>query len=243
MAHTSRHPPFAVTVDIVVLTIRDDRLCALLVRRGSAPYRGRLALPGGFVGVQEGLQPAAVRELREETSVDVDAVHLEQLASYGDPGRDPRMRTVSVAWLAIAPDLPEPAAGTDAAEAHWLPVDELSVDDLAAGERGALAFDHGEILRDGVERAQSKLEYSTLGTAFCGQEFTIGELRRVYEVVWGRRLDPGNFHRKVTSAEGFVVETGERARRGSRRPAQLYRSGPARLLHPALTRTSFHPAP
>jgi 8-oxo-dGTP diphosphatase len=236
VVYTSEHPPFAVTVDIVVLTIRDDRLCALTVRRGSPPYQGRLALPGGFVDVGENLESAATRELAEETAVRVDAVHLEQLASYGEPDRDPRMRTVSVAWLAIAPDLPEPTAGTDAAEAHWAQVDDL----LHGGED--LAFDHRQILADGVERAQSKLEYSTVGTAFCGEQFTIGELRRVYEVVWGRRLDPGNFHRKVTGAERFVVETGERVARGGGRPAQLYRRGPADLLHPPLTRTSFHPS-
>lgn len=236
MVYTSKYPPFAVTVDIVVLTIRDDRLCALMVRRGSPPYEGRLALPGGFVDVDENLESAATRELAEETSVTVEAVHLEQLASYGEPDRDPRMRTVSVAWLAIAPDAPEPAAGTDAAAAQWAPVDELR----DGGE--GLAFDHSVILRDGVERAQSKLEYSTIGTAFCGDEFTIGELRRVYEVVWGRRLDPGNFHRKVTGADGFVVETGEHARRGGR-PAQLYHRGPAALLHPPLMRTALHAAP
>ena len=234
MTYTSQHPPFAVTVDIVLLTIRDDLLCALVVRRGSPPYEGRLALPGGFVEVDENLETAATRELAEETAVQVKAVHLEQLASYGEPDRDPRMRTVSVAWLAIAPDLPDPTAGTDAAEAQWVPVGNL----LDDGD--ALAFDHRQILTHGVERAQAKLEYSTVGTAFCGAEFTVAELRHVYEVVWGRRLDPGNFHRKVTGAEGFVVETGERVGGRSGRPAQLYRRGPADLLHPPLTRTSFH---
>jgi 8-oxo-dGTP diphosphatase len=225
--------PFAVTVDIVVLTIRDDRLCAVVVRGDSSSLQGRLALPGGFVGVEEDLEAAARRELSEQTAVEVETAYLEQLRTYGEPGRDPRVRTVCVAWLAIAPDLPEPAAGTDAAEAYWMPVDDL----LAGGEE--LALDHSVILRDGIERARSKLEYSTIGTAFCGDEFTVGELRRVYEVVWGRRLDPGNFHRKVTGADGFVIETGVLARRGGRRPAQLYRPGSADLLHPPLTRTSF----
>lgn len=235
MAYTSDYPPFAVAVDIVVLTIRDGRLCALAVRRGDATECGRIALPGGFVRLDEDLRDAAVRELREQTAVDVDGVHLEQLASYGAPDRDPRMRTVSVAWLAVAPDLPDPAAGTDTAEARWMAVEDL------LGGTDSLAFDHEQILRDGIERAQSKLEYTTIGTAFCGEEFTVAELRRVYEVVWGRRLDPGNFHRKVTGADGFVVETGDQELRGSRRPARLYRRGPAVLLHPPLTRRSFHP--
>jgi 8-oxo-dGTP diphosphatase len=236
MVYASEHPPFAVTVDIVLLTIRDDRLSALVVRRGSPPFEGRLALPGGFVEVDENLETAATRELAEETAVRMEAVHLEQLASYGEPDRDPRMRTVSVAWLAIAPDLPEPTAGTDAADAQWMPVEDLLDHDEV------LAFDHRRILAHGVERAQAKLEYSTVGTAFCGAEFTVAELRHVYEVVWGRRLDPGNFHRKVTGAEGFVVETGERVGGRSGRPAQLFRRGPADLLHPPLTRTSLHAA-
>jgi 8-oxo-dGTP diphosphatase len=238
MAYSSDHPPFAVAVDVVVLTIRDDRLCTLVVRRGSGTEHGRLALPGGLVRVDEDLQQAAVRELGEETRVAVDhaQLYLEQLATYGDPGRDPRMRTVSVAWIAIAPDLPDPDAGTDAAEAHWMPVDDL------LARPAELAFDHHRILADGVERARSKLEYSSIGTAFCRPEFTIGELRHVYEVVWGRRLDPGNFHRKVTGAEGFVVETGEHARRGGRRTAQLYRAGPARLLYPPLTQQALRHA-
>jgi 8-oxo-dGTP diphosphatase len=238
MPYTREDPPFAVAVDLVVLTIREDRLCALVVRRGSRTEHGKLALPGGFVRIDEGLELAAVRELREETGVQVDEkrLYLEQLATYGDPGRDPRMRTVSVAWIAVAPDLPDPMAGTDAAEARWFPVDDL------VEQPEDLAFDHHRILVDGVERARSKLEYSNVGIEFCSPEFTIGELRHVYEVVWGRRLDPGNFHRKVTGADGFVEETGERARRGGRRPAQLYRKGADDLLYPPLTRQSLrHP--
>jgi 8-oxo-dGTP diphosphatase len=233
MTRSSEHPAFAVAVDLVVLTIREERLCALMVRRASAPFPGRPALPGGFLRVDEDLRSAAARTLRE-TAVPVESVYLEQLASYGEPDRDPRMRTVSVAWLAVAPDLPEPPAGTEAGGARWLPVEDL----LGAEP---LAFDHRQILRDGVERAQAKLEYSTIGTAFCGEDFTIADLRRVYEVVWGRRLDPGNFHRKVTGADGFVEETGEHVTGRGGRPAQLYRRGPAALLHPPLTRTSFHP--
>jgi 8-oxo-dGTP diphosphatase len=236
MADPRARAPFAVTVDLVVLTIRGERLCTLVLRRGSSPYQGRLGLPGGLVRDDENLVSAAHRELVAATAVGAEGVHLEQLASYGEPDRDPRRRTVSVAWLAIAPDLPEHAAGVGTAEAHWVPAEDL----LRDGEE--MAFDHGLILRDGLERAQAKLEYSTIGTAFCGEAFTIADLRRVYEVVWGRRLDPGNFHRKVTGAEGFVVETGAHATRRGGRPAQLYRRGCADLLHPPLTRTSLHPA-
>ena len=127
------YAPVAVTVDVVALTIRDGRLCALLVERGESPYAGWRALPGGFVREAETLDSAALRELAEETDLRpgedaLDQVHLEQLRTYGDPGRDPRMRVVSVAYLAFAPSLPDPRAGGDASAAFWVPVAE-------AGER------------------------------------------------------------------------------------------------------------
>ena len=223
------HPTFAVTVDLVVLTVRDDALCALVVRRGVDPFAGAWALPGGFVLDEEDLEQAAARELAEETGMRPGSVHVEQLATYGAPGRDPRSRVVTVAYLALAPDLPVPSAGSDAVEAQWCPVASLL-------DGGALAFDHAAILRDGIERARSKLEYSPLGAAFCAAEFTVAELRRVYEIVWGERLDPRNFHRKVTKTEGFLDPTGETTTRDGGRPAQLFRRGSADHLHPPLLR-------
>jgi 8-oxo-dGTP diphosphatase len=220
-------PPAAVAVDLVVLTIRDGDLTVLLVRRGESPYRGWLALPGGFVRPDETLSLAAARELAEETSLGAGMVHLEQLASYGDPGRDPRLRVVTVAYLALAPGLPEPVAGTDAAAARWQAVAHL------AG-RPRLAFDHAAILSDGVERARAKLEYTPLAAAFCPPEFTIAQLRRVYEIVWGTVLDPRNFHRKATTTPGFVVATGTSTTGERGRPARLYRQGSAAVLHPPL---------
>ncbi|UOX91689.1 NUDIX hydrolase [Amycolatopsis sp. FBCC-B4732] len=222
------HPPFAVTVDLVVLTLTGDELCALVVRRGVPPYEGEWALPGGFVRADEDLSDAARRELAEETGLAAGTVHIEQLAGYGAPDRDPRMRVITIAYLALAPDLPTPLAGTDAAEARWAPVRSL------AAER--LAFDHDRILADGLERARAKLEYSPLGTAFCAAEFTVAELRRVYELVWDTRLDPRNFHRKVTGTEGLLTPTGRTTTRDGGRPAQLYRRGRAELLYPPMLR-------
>jgi 8-oxo-dGTP diphosphatase len=234
----SAFPPFAVTVDLVVLTVRHHALCALSIRRGEHPYQGRWALPGGFVRTDEDLTQAAARELAEETGLHAeDDAHLEQLATYGDPRRDPRMRVVSVAHLVLAPDLPAPRPGGDARGARWAPVDTL----LGGGQEGSdepapLAFDHGRILSDGVERARSKIEYSSLATAFCLPEFTVGELRRVYEAVWGVALDPRNFHRKVTGTDGFLVPTGGTTTRQGGRPAQLFRAGGATLLNPPMLR-------
>jgi 8-oxo-dGTP diphosphatase len=215
-----------VTVDLVVLTIRASVLSGLLIRRGCAPYRGRWALPGGFVEEREDLGDAAVRELAEETGIDGAVGHLEQLATYGAPRRDPRGRVVTVAYLALVPDLPTPVAGTDAAAAAW--------HDLNALPR--LAFDHGRILTDGVERARARLEWTPLATAFCPPTFTVSQLRGVYESVWGAPLDARNFHRKVTATAGFVEAVGASTGGARGRPAQLFRRGDATVLHPPLLR-------
>ncbi len=220
-------PKATVAVDLVILTVRDESLCALAIRRGIPPYKGHWALPGGFVLPEEDLDAAALRELGEETGLLELPGHLEQLATYGAPGRDPRGRVVSVAYLALAPNLPVPSAGSDASAAQWMPVDEL-VD--------VLAFDHGRILADGVERARSKLEYTPLAAAFCAETFTIAALRHIYETVWGVELDPRNFHRKLTTTAGFVEATGSNTTSDGGRPAQLYRVGHATVLHPPLMR-------
>jgi 8-oxo-dGTP diphosphatase len=223
--------PLGVAADLVILTVRAGALEVLLIRRGIPPYKGRLALPGGFVRPEEDLAVAARRELAEETGLVADRIHLEQVATYGEPGRDPRGRVVSVAYLALIPDLPAPVAGTDAAAASWVPVAEV----LADPRR--LAFDHYRILTDSVERARAKLEYSPLATTFCADEFTISELRGIYEAVWGTPLDPRNFHRKATKTDGFVEPLGATTTRDGGRPAQLFRRGSAQALYPPLTRS------
>jgi 8-oxo-dGTP diphosphatase len=221
---------FRIAVDLTILTIRQGRLVVLLIERGKEPYLGKLALPGGFVKTGEDLPQAAIRELREETGIDAAALHLEQVGTYAAPGRDPRGRVASVSYLAIAPDLPVPVAGTDAATASWAAVEPGGVDPHR------LAFDHDRILAEAVERARAKLEYTPLAAAFCRHPFTIGELRAVYEAVWGVRLDPRNFHRKVTGVPDFVVPTGEARKPPTGRPAALYRVGEAKRLHPPMLR-------
>ena len=226
-------PPLAVTVDLVIATIRHGQLCVLLIRRDAHPHRGRWALPGGFVRADETLDAAAHRELAEETGLDAGA-HLEQVAIYGDPGRDPRMRVISVAYMALLADLPRPSAGTDAADARFWPTA-----DLTAPEHPGLAFDHDRILTDAIDRIRTKLEYTSLATTFLDEPFTIADLRRVYETVWGCDLHPANFRRKLLATVGFVIPTGEKRPTG-RGWADLYTRGDATRLHPPIPRPPRH---
>jgi 8-oxo-dGTP diphosphatase len=221
-------PPFAVTVDLVILTIRPPKLQVLLLQRAEEPFAKWWALPGGFVGPAEDLIEAAQATLQQKTGVAVEVTHLEQLASFGRPDRDPRMRVVSVAWLALLANPPEPVAGTDALDTAWVDVDDL--------DPKTLAFDHRNILEAGVERARNRIEYTTLATQFLSDEFTIAELRSVYETLWGSPLDPANFHRKVHASEGFVVPTGRSVSHGQGRPAKTFSAGPAKFLEPPLHR-------
>ncbi|MGW0702507.1 NUDIX hydrolase [Streptomyces sp. NPDC002867] len=224
-------PPFAVTVDLAVFTVREGELHVLLVERGQEPYRGAWALPGGFLLPDESAESAARRELAEETGLSrhtAAGLHLEQLRTYSEPDRDPRMRVVSVAFTALVPGLPEPRGGGDAARARWTPL----------GRATPLAFDHDRILADAHDRIGAKLEYTCLATAFCPPQFTLGELQQVYETVWGVELDRPNFRRKVLATPGFVeaVEGGPRRTGGRGKPAALYRAGTATTLHPPLLR-------
>lgn len=238
MSTPTEHPPFAVTVDLAVFTIRDGQFAVLLVERGSEPYAGCWALPGGFIEPHEDAESAAWRELREETGVDrfgQHGGHLEQLRTYSAPDRDPRMRVVSVAHVAFAPDLPEPSAGSDASGARWWAVDDL----LSDSDVPRLAFDHVEILRDAVERIRAKLEYTTLALEFVSEPFTLPELRRVYAAVWGSAPDLGNFRRKILGTADFVVATdghGTPSEAGGRR-ALLYRRGGAAAISPPMLRS------
>lgn len=218
----------SVAVDLAILTLREGRFSALLVQRQADPYGGAWALPGGFVGQDEDLVDAAQRVLAEEASLGEGSVYLEQVITVGDPGRDPRGRIVSVVFMALGADLPDPVHGAVVDDARWWPVDELGGIELA--------FDHASILERALDRARSKLEYTTLATTFLPEEFTISQLRGVYESVWGTRLDPGNFHRKATRTHGFLVELDKRVESTGGRPARLFRAGTGTTMNPPLLR-------
>ena len=217
----SQFPAFAVTVDVVILTMSGGRLQVLLVRRGVSPFEGMWAIPGGFKRPTETLDEAAKRELAEETGVDGTSL-LTQFGAYGDPERDPRMNVVTVAYLAVLREVGGVVAGTDATDASLIPVSD------ALDGKIELAFDHARIVRDAVERVRIDLELRGIATAFVGPTFTLAELRAVYEAVWGVHLDGANFRRSVLGEDGWVIPTGRRARPGSTggKPAELFRAGP-----------------
>jgi 8-oxo-dGTP diphosphatase len=231
--------PFAVAADLAIFTIRSGLLAVLLVQRRDHPFQDYWALPGGFVRADESTDQAARRELAEETGVSSFTGHLEQLRTYSDPGRDPRMRVVSVAHVALAPNLPDARAGGDAVAARWWPVEDVAPEDAPA-DGLPLAFDHARILADALDRVRAKLEYTTLATAFVDEPFTLADLRRVYAAIWGSAPDLGNFRRKVLGTEGFVVEAQRSAVAAAGaaggRPPLLYRRGCATTLRPPLLR-------
>src|SRR5215831_18704976 len=196
------------TADIVVFTFEDSVLKVLLARRGKAPYSGRMALPGGFVEDREPLQKAALRELNEETGLRVTSA--EQLGCFGDPDRDARGRVVSAAYLALVPAGRPLRAGSDAAAAKWWPVEKLP----------PLAFDHGRIVRSGLERLRHKLEYTTAGFQLLPRKFSLPQLQTLYETVLDRHLDKRNFRKKM-SLLGILKPLKEWRRTG-RKPARLY---------------------
>ena len=240
----------AVSVDVVLLTLRAGRLSILLVAGRDPRDPLSWALPGGRIAVSESLDAAARRALAEQAGVERLAGHLEQLRTYGDPGRDSRGRVVSVGYLALLPDLPRPA-GSRGDQVRWWPVEDVMPPPPDAPEaREAhdpvprLAFDHAKIMEDGIERARAKLEYTPLAAAFVDEPFTLAELRRVYEAAWGVALDAPNFRRKVLSTPGFVRPVGERSvRPGGGRPAELYRRGDSLVLSPPLLRPAGAPTP
>jgi 8-oxo-dGTP diphosphatase len=211
VAYTYAHPRPALAVDCAVFGLDRDGLQALLIRRGIAPYAGRWALPGGFVKLDESLDDAARRELREETGL--ERVFLEQLYTYGEPDRDPRERVVSVAYYALVRLADHRVqAATDASDAAWFALDDLP----------QLAFDHDRILATALARLQGKLRYVPIGFELLPPKFTLSQLQNLYEQVLGRPLDKRNFRKKAL-ALGILDELDEVEQDVAHRAARLYR--------------------
>jgi 8-oxo-dGTP diphosphatase len=210
VSNSDDYPRPSVTVDLVIFTIAENDLKVLLIRRGGEPFKGRWALPGGFVEIDESLESAAARELEEE--VGVRNVYLEQLYTFGDPDRDPRGRVISVAYFALVDaEHQQIAAASDAADAAWHSVFKPP----------ALAFDHGKILDYAVWRLRNKIEWTTVGYELLPRKFTLSELQRVYEIILQKPVDKRNFRKKIL-AQGEIRELNETRADVAHRPAKLY---------------------
>jgi 8-oxo-dGTP diphosphatase len=207
------YPRPSVTVDVVILTLVEGELRILLVKRRNWPFAGMWAIPGGFINMDESLELAARRELEEETGV--RDIFLEQLYTFGEPGRDPRTRVITVVYYALIDAARlnvQVQAADDAAEAEWFPLYQLP----------PLAFDHEEIIDYTIQRLRGKLEYTTIGFQLLAPEFTLSELQAVYEAIQNRELDKRNFRRKILSTD--ILEATEQTKmEGPHRPARLYR--------------------
>lgn len=214
LTYSYTYPRPAITVDIVIFTLKDSCLQVLLIQRGEEPFKNSWALPGGFVRVEESLEEAAARKLEDETGI--EHAYLEQLYTYGDPKRDPRERVITVAYFALIPQdsIIRTEGNLSIAQAAWHPVGMLP----------ELAFDHSEILTYALRRLRYKLEYSAVGFELLNEEFTLSELQNTYEIILGVNLDKRNFRRRIL--EAGVIEETSAFRSGDGRPARLYRYRP-----------------
>lgn len=221
-----KYPRPALTVDCVVFGFDGGGLKVVLIRRAFAPFAGTWALPGGFVDMDEDIDQAARRELAEETHL--NNVFLEQLYTFGSPGRDPRGRIVSVAYYALVRPDQHPATGdSDAAEAGWHPIDHLP----------PLAFDHADILRTALDRLRGKIRYQPIGFELLPNRFTLGQLQALYEAILGHGIDKRNFRKKLLAFD-FIIPTKSFTTGAAHRPARLHRFD--RHKYQILARKGFH---
>lgn len=208
----------AVTVDVVIYTIIGAELKVLLIRRKNPPYQGMWAIPGGFVEIDESLEDAAYRELREETGVESSDLYLEQLYTFGDPQRDPRKRVITVAYFAlINAEKITLQAADDAAAVAW----------FNAAKLPPLAFDHEQIINYAFSRLRYKLEYTAFGFLLLPEKFTLTQLQEAYQMILGELLDKRNFRRKILRSG--IIEPTKELKEGGHRPARLYRFASAQL--------------
>ena len=240
-----------VEVRVVVTTVVDGAFQVLLRQRTVPPFLDSWELPGGPLQPGVGLEDTAKRELAKaaptynEDPVGSRRYHLEQFGAYGDPDpipEDAPERVVSIGYWAIVPSLPDTAMGDDVTSHKLFRVAEVDAGQAREFDEVRLAFNHRQILADAIEWARDRLENTTIAASFCGPEFTISELRGVYDAVWGTKLDPGNFQRKVKQTDGFLEPVNQTTRTSDKggRPAALWVRGPAEKLSPPLSRP-HHP--
>ncbi|MCR5103681.1 MAG: NUDIX hydrolase [Eubacterium sp.] len=203
----------SVAVDLLVFTIEDDRLKILMIKREEAPFKGKLALPGVFVGINETLDKAAIRGIKEETGL--KDIYFEQLYTFGDVKRDPRMRIISVAYMALVPIQKLDFTAGKRTEGAWL----FDVEELLESDK-KLAFDHRKIIECGRKRLEGKVNYTDIAFNLVDEEFTLPELQRVYEILLGKTLYKTNFRKKVAD---MIEETDYQTAGEAHRPSRLYR--------------------
>ncbi len=208
----------SVATDVLLFTVLEGQLKIMLIKRDIDPFKGSWALPGGFVRIDESLEDAAMRELKEESNV--DDVYLEQLFTFGDPRRDPRSRVITVTYLALADSTNWNLKSTgDAREAKLFDTDKLP----------KLAFDHKKIISYGIERLRSKIGYSNIVMGLLPENFTLTDLQRKHEVILGTSIDKRNFRKKILST-GILVATGKKSDGKAHRPAEYYKFKERKLI-------------
>jgi len=201
-----------VTVDVVILTLENDELKVLLVKRSNEPFKGRWAIPGGFIRLSENLDKAALRVLKEKTNV--QNIYLEQLYTFGDPLRYPNARVITCGYFALirSDDIILTQKNDETvSEVQWHSVKKLP----------SLAFDHKEIIEYSLKRTRERLELCPIAFQLLSQKFTLTELQKSYELILGTKLDKRNFRKKMLSSD-ILKELDEYTKNSSKRPARLY---------------------
>ncbi len=209
----SQYKKMSVAVDLLVFTIEEDRLKLLMIEREEEPFAGKLALPGVFVGIDETLDAAAKRGIREETGL--KDIYFEQLYTFGDVKRDPRMRIISVSYMALVPlEKLSFKAGKRTKDAYLVDVEELLASDRT------VAFDHKKIISYARWRLANKVEYTLIAFHLVPEGFTLPNLQKVYEILLGKPLYKANFRKKISE---FIEETEFQTSGDAHRPSRIYR--------------------